>query len=220
VLACRKCDPSRTHNGAPKALLFDLGGVLLEIDFAAALRSWAAYSELPFEELTRRFRFDLAYERHERGEVSASEYFSHVAEKLRLSATREQIEIGWNSIFVGEIATTRLWVERARKQLPCYALTNTNASHMAKWSRLYPGVASAFDKLYASHEIGLRKPDREAFEFICRDTGLEPSAILFFDDLPDNVHAATAAGLQGVVVRSPKDVASSLMAMGISDSEG
>lgn len=207
------------HNQAPKALLFDLGGVLVDIDFARALRSWAAFSDLPFHELERRYQFDVPYERHERGEISAGEYFLHIAETLRLSATQEQVEIGWNSIFVGEMVTTRLLVERARRKLPCYAFTNTNASHMAEWSKLYPGVVSAFDELYASHEMGLRKPDRKAFEYICRDTGLEPSAILFFDDLADNVHAATAAGFQGVLVRSPEDVASSLMAMGITGSD-
>ena len=207
------------HIQAPQALLFDLGGVLVDIDFTGALRSWAAHSKLPFDELKRKYQFDSAYERHERGEISASEYFSHIAEVLELSATPAQVESGWNAIFMGEITTTRLLVEQARRQLPCYAFTNTNASHMANWSRLYPGVVSAFDKVYASHEIGLRKPERAAFEYICRDTALAPSSILFFDDLLDNVHAATAAGLQGVLVRSPDDVAAALRALGIATSE-
>ena len=203
------------HLHAPKALLFDLGGVLVDIDFTRALRSWAAHSKLPFDELKRKYQFDPAYECHERGEISASEYLSHIAETLELSASPEQVEIGWNAIFRGEITTTRLLVERVRQHIPCYAFTNTNASHMATWSKLYPGVVSAFSKVYASHEIGLRKPDASAFEYICRDTGIAPSEFLFFDDLLENVHAASEAGLQGVLVRSPEDIAASLQAFGI-----
>ncbi|MEO7850909.1 MAG: HAD family phosphatase [Rubrivivax sp.] len=195
--------------------MFDLGGVLVDIDFTCALRSWAAHSPLPFDEIKRRYQFDHAYERHERGEISAGDYFSHIAHTLELSASEQQVEFGWNAIFTGEITTTRLLVEQARRQIPCYAFTNTTASHMATWSRLYPRVVPAFDRVYASHEIGVRKPDGIAFEYICRDTGIEPSAFLFFDDLPANVHAATAAGLQAVLVRSPEDAAVSLRALGI-----
>lgn len=195
--------------------MFDLGGVLVDIDFTCALRCWAAHSKLPFDELKRRYQFDHAYERHERGEISAGDYFSHVAQTLELSASHQQVELGWNAIFIGEITATRLLVEQARRQVPCYAFTNTNASHMATWSKLYPRIVPAFDKVYASHEIGVRKPDGPAFEYVCRDTGIEPSAFLFFDDLPANVHAATAAGLQAVLVRSPQDVAASLRALGI-----
>ena len=203
------------HLHAPKALLFDLGGVLVDIDFTRALRSWSAHSKLPLDQLERKYQFDHAYECHERGEISATEYFSHVAEELELSASPEQIEIGWNSIFRGEITTTRLLVERVRQHIPCYAFTNTNASHMATWSTLFPGVVSAFNKVYASHEIGLRKPEAAAFDYICRETGIAASEFLFFDDLLDNVQAANAAGLQGVLVRSPEDIAASLRALGI-----
>src|SRR5262249_42098969 len=93
---------------------------------------------------------------------------------------------------------------------PCYAFTNTNATHMDAWSALYPAVLHAFDRVFASHEIGLRKPERAAFEHVCSELGLAPASILFFDDLPENVHGARAAGLEAILVRSPADVAAAL----------
>jgi putative hydrolase of the HAD superfamily len=198
----------------PQALLFDFGGVLADIDFTRALRAWAAYSPMPFEELRTRFRFDEHYERHERGEIDAHAYFDHLASTLQLAASREEIESGWNSIFVAEITQTRLLVQAARKALPCYALTNTNASHMACWTKAFPEVAGAFDRIFASHEIGLRKPERAAFEYVCRATGRAAPSIVFFDDLAENVLAASEAGLEAVLVRSPEDVAASLRDLG------
>ncbi len=194
----------------PEALLFDLGGVLLDIDFDRALSVWARYSALSMAELRKSFTQDQHYERHERGEIEAEEYFDHLAKTLKLTASREQIEHGWNAIFVGEILRTRVLIESMKGILPCYAFTNTNASHMATWSKLYPDVVAAFDRIFASHELGLRKPERAAFDQIRHLTGASAAAIIFFDDLTENIQAAQEAGLQGVLVRSPEDVASVL----------
>lgn len=195
---------------AVQALLFDLGGVLMEVDFNRALAAWSRYSALPLASLKQAFSFDQQYERHERGEIEAVEYFAHLASVLQLSATPEEIERGWNAIFGGEIAATRKLVETARRSLPCFAFSNTNASHMACWSARFPGVVAAFDKIFASHEIGLRKPERAAFDHICSATGFSARAIMFFDDVAENVDAATDAGLVSVLVRSPEDVARAL----------
>ena len=204
----------------PAALLFDLGGVLVDIDFGRALAAWAPYSALSPEELRSSFKLDHQYERHERGEIAATEYFAHLARTLRLDASHDQIEAGWNSIFVGEFVRTRELVESLRGAVPCYAFTNTNASHMSAWSRLYPGVVGAFDHIFASHQMGLRKPERAAFDKICALTGIEAASFVFFDDLAENVRAAEDAGLRGVLVSSPEDVAAALRALGYAPAQG
>ena len=197
-----------------EALLFDLGGVLVEIDFERAIAAWAPYSPLPPDVLRKLFRHDVYYERHERGEINELEYFAHLATTLRLDASIEQIEYGWNSIFAGEITQTRELVESMRGVVPCYAFTNTNASHMATWSSMFPRVVGAFDRVFTSHQLGLRKPERAAFDKICSLTGTPAPAMVFFDDLAENVEAALDAGLQGVLVRSPGDVAAALRSRG------
>ena len=201
-----------TH--APEALLFDLGGVLIDIDFHRAIAAWTPYSALAPDVLLQSFKHDLQYERHERGEITAAQYFDHLATALQLDASAEQIEAGWNAIFIGEILQTRQWVESLKGVLPCYAFTNTNASHMARWSRAFPRVVHAFDRIFASHQLGLRKPERAAFERVCALIGKDAGTVLFFDDIADNVRAAQDAGLQGVQVRSPDDVAAALQSLG------
>lgn len=197
-----------------EALLFDLGGVLIEIDFDRAIAAWAPYSTLPPDVLRKRFKPDTEYERHERGEISASEYFRHLATTLQLDATVEQIEHGWNAIFVGEIAPTRKLIDSVRRVVPCYAFTNTNASHMATWSSLFPRVVRAFDRVFTSHQLGLRKPERAAFDRICALTNTPAESFVFFDDLAENVQAARDAGLQAVLVKSSEDVVAALQSRG------
>lgn len=203
----------------PRILLFDLGGVLVDIDFDRALRAWQPLSRLSFEELKRRFRFDEAYERHERGEITAPEYFDHLAALLELDADHPRIEQGWNSIFISEIGETIAAIRAARARLPCYAFTNTNAAHRAYWSRMFPAVSSSLDGIFASYEIGLRKPEQRAFAHVGRALGVPLASIMFFDDSPENVEGAARAGLQAVHVRSPADVAAALRAIGCNPSQ-
>jgi glucose-1-phosphatase len=197
---------------AKRALLFDLGGVVIEIDFGRASLHWAAHSDLSLDELRRTFRFDLAYEKHERGEIEAQEYFAHLRKTLKLTGTDAQIAEGWNSIFIAEIPETVAMVERARKVLPCYGFSNTNPTHQAHWEAAFPRAASAFDRIFVSWELGLRKPERAAFEAVCDAMGVKPARVLFFDDTPENVEGARAAGLEAVLVTSPADVLRSLPA--------
>ena len=200
---------------SPQILLFDLGNVLIDIDLNLVFAAWAPYSRLSHEQLRQTFRVDLPYQRHERGEITADAYFAHVAETLQLDATPAQIEAGWNAIFKGEISATRELVSRLRRHIPCHAFSNTNASHMACLTRLYPALAEALDTIFTSHEIGLRKPERAAFDHICQALDMPPHAILSFDDLPENVEAACAAGLRGVLVRAPDDIVAALAAHGV-----
>lgn len=191
---------------APQALLFDLGGVVIDIDFDRALRAWQVYSRLSLDEIRQRFRFDAQYEQFERGQMDAKAYMDHLASILELQATHAQVLAAWNSIFVGEIADTVEAIGALPSHLPCYAFSNTNAAHHTVWSARYAAPLQSFRRVFCSHEMGLRKPERQAFDQVVRSIGVAPSAIMFFDDLQANVEGARAAGLQAVHVGSPADV--------------
>ena len=207
------------HSGPPvaavRALLFDLGGVIIDIDFDRAIAQWATMSALSRDEIKRRFWFDEPYQLHERGKLPAAEYFTHLRASLLLRGETEQIVKGWNSIFVSEIEETRRVVETARKTLPCYAFTNSNPTHQAAWTSRFPLVVACFDHVFVSSDIGLRKPDREAFRHISETLAVPAGSIMFFDDLRENVDGASAAGLQAVHVRGPGDVLAAVRAIGI-----
>jgi putative hydrolase of the HAD superfamily len=197
------------------ALLFDLGGVLIDIDFERALLRWSNQSHLPVTELRRRFSMDEAYQQHERGEIPANEYFAHLRQILELDASDTDIERGWNDIFVGEIATTISYVASVKTKLPCYLFSNTNPTHQVFWSNNFPTAIESFQRIFVSSELGLRKPDPQAFEAIATETGFRLDETLFFDDSEENVTAARRTGMPSVLVRDHSDVAIALTSIGV-----
>lgn len=203
--------------GAVRALLFDLGGVVLDVDFDRALAAWAPHSRLPPERLRVRFRFDEPYQRHETGHLHEDGYFAHLRQALALDCDAETVRAGFNAVLVGEIEETVRMLHALQGRVPCHAISNTNAAHLAQVARAFPRLLPLFTRVFASHEIGLRKPHPGVFEHVLREIGLPAAQVLLFDDLEPNVTAARALGLQAVQVRSPADVREALVLRGLID---
>jgi len=197
-----------------EGLLFDLGGVVIEIDFDHALHSWDQWTLLSIEEMRDRFKMDEAYERHERGEIEASEYFTHLRNVLELEASDSEIESGWNAIFLDEIVESVNYIRAVNNDLPCFAFTNSNPTHQTSWMSAFPRVVESFHKIFVSSELGLRKPERKAFKAISDATGISLDAMLFFDDTEENVKGAQAAGMHAVHVKGHTDVEQALSKIG------
>ena len=197
------------------ALLFDLGGVIIDIDFSRAIRRWSEFSRLSFAELENLFSMDDAFQRHERGEIECREYFAHLRDLLELEASDDEIEQGWNAIFVDQIEATVEYIAAVRDHLPCYAFTNSNATHQGYWTERFAPAIGVFEEVFVSSEMGLRKPERAAFAAISAATGKRLEEILFFDDNEENVTGARLAGMQAVHVSSHMDVEQALADIGV-----
>jgi putative hydrolase of the HAD superfamily len=202
---------------ATRAVLFDLGGVLLDIDFGRAIAAWADHSRLPPEQMRASFRFDEPFHRHETGHLDNAGFFAHLRQALSLQCGLAEVEAGFNRILIGEIEETVRLLEAVRARVPCYAISNTNPAHIAHIERAFPQFLQRFTRVFASHEIGHRKPHAAAFEHVLRAIGVPPPEVLLFDDLAANVEAARALGLQAVLVRSPADVREALVQRGLVD---
>lgn len=207
--------PAAIAPGAVRALLFDLGGVVLDVDFERALAAWAPHSRLPPERLRERFAFDEPYQRHETGHLHEDGYFDHLRQALALECDAGTVRAGFNAVLVGEIEETVDMLQALQGRVPCHAISNTNAAHLAQIARAFPRLLPLFTRVFASHAIGHRKPHAGAFEHVLRAIGLPPAQVLLFDDLAPNVEAARALGLQAVQVRSPADVREALRLRGL-----
>jgi len=188
------------------ALLFDLGGVVMALDWERCFASWARDSGRGIDEIRRRHRFDSAYERHECGGISEREFYASLRKTLGVELTDAQLAAGWCSIFAGEIPETVALLRRLEGRVPLYAFSNTNPEHQRAWSRQFEEALRPFRKVFTSCELGVRKPGRAAFEKVSREIGVPLERILFFDDTLENVDGARRAGLQAVHVKSPQDV--------------
>jgi glucose-1-phosphatase len=207
--------PSPLSPGAADALLFDLGRVVLDIDFSRAIGCWAAHAGCEPSEILARYVRDDSYRHHETGRISDADYFESLRASLGISITDAQFLEGWNAIFAGEMPGIAELLERAANHLPLYAFSNTNRPHVEHFSQAHADVLGHFREIYLSSTIGLRKPDQAAYDHVVGAIGVPASRILFFDDLAENIEGARACGLLAVHVTSSADVADALEALGI-----
>ena len=197
------------------ALLFDLGGVVIQIDFARAVRAWADAAGVPAAELSKRFSLDAGYEAHERGELDPAAYCAHLRRTLGLDLADEPLLAGWNEIFVGEVPEVGPLLASLARSFPLYAFSNTNTAHRTFWQARYAGILAPFSQVFCSCDLGLRKPTGDAYLEVCRRIGKMPARILFLDDVLENVRGAREAGLRAHQVNSATDIRAALRLEGI-----
>jgi putative hydrolase of the HAD superfamily len=201
--------------GVADALLFDLGRVVLDIDFNKTLDCWAGHAGCEPDDIVARFVRGNAYHRHERGEISDAEFFASLRASLGIGLSDAQFLEGWNALFAGEMPGIGPLLARAARRVPLYAFSNTNGAHVEHFTQIYGEVLGHFREMFLSSTIGLRKPDAAAYDHVVKAIGVPASRIVFFDDLAENIEGARARGLTAVHVTSPADVARALAALGI-----
>lgn len=204
-----------SRGAAIEALLFDLGNVLIDVDFRRAFAEWAKAANIAEERVAARFEPDEAYCAHERGELSEAQYFASLRRSLGIDLSDGQFLSGWNAIFGGPIEGMESLVRGLSRRLPVYVFSNTNKAHRMHWEPRYRALLAPIREVICSCDIGCRKPDAAAFIKVAQLMGAAPSRIGFFDDLEENVAGARAAGLHAFRVRSAAEVSNALRRLGI-----
>lgn len=189
------------------ALVFDLGGVLVDVDFRRALERWATASNVPVAAIASRFRRDEAYCAHERGEMDERRYFAHLRSALGIAIADDDILAGWNAALGEPLAGIEPIVRRLAGEFPLYVFSNTNPAHIAHFAPRYRSLLSHFHRTIASCEIGSRKPEPAAFLAVAKLIGAAPGRLAFFDDLEENVAGARRARWQAYRVSRPAQIA-------------
>jgi HAD superfamily hydrolase (TIGR01509 family) len=193
-------------------LLFDLGGVVIELGGMPIWQEWTA--EPDERAVWERWLRSTAVRRFESGRARPAEFADEIVREFALRVTPQEFLAHFEQWpqrpFPG--ALELLTELRPRFRLGC--LSNCNELH---WPRFLGemGLDAAFDRHFSSHELGLLKPDLEVFDRVVADLGCEPERILFLDDNAINVEAARSAGLQGERVQGPEGVRESLRSRGL-----
>ncbi|MGX8941131.1 glucose-1-phosphatase [Symbiopectobacterium sp. Eva_TO] len=181
--------------------IFDLGNVVIDIDFNRVLGVWSKLSGVPLATLKERFTMDEVFELHERGEISDEEFGARLSQEMGMLLSYEQFTAGWQAIFVALRPEVLDVMQQLRQQgHRAVILSNTNRLHCAHWPALFPEVAEAADYLYLSQDIGMRKPEARIYQYVLTQEQATPAQTVFFDDNEQNIAAAQALGIRSILV--------------------
>nr|WP_262921632.1 HAD family phosphatase [Pontibacter ruber] len=192
-----------------KNIIFDLGGVIINLDYDKSIREMQKYSRsgspIQFTQRAQSRLFDL----YETGNSTCEEFRDSLRREYDLEATDEQIDDAWNAMLL-DIPKERIDLLRELgKQYRIFLLSNTNAIHLKRFNEIVahsftiPSLDSLFEQTYYSHLVGLRKPDAAIFEQILDENGLQKEETLFIDDSIQHVESARNLGLQTLHLQPP-----------------
>lgn len=181
--------------------IFDMGNVIIDIDFNRVFDKWSELSGTPSEEIKSRFTFGNIFQLHECGKISDIEFAELLCEEMGITLSFEDFAEGWHAIFISLRPEVIDIMERLREQgHRVVVLSNTNRLHLDYWPEHYPEIAASSDFLYLSQDLGMRKPDPEIFKYVLQSEEFEAADAVFFDDVEENVKAAQALGIHSIHV--------------------
>jgi len=136
------------------ALLFDLGRVVIDIDFNRAFSRWAAHARCDQKLIKERFRHDIAYKRHERGEIDSEEFFANLRASLGIDISDSQLLDGWNSILVGEMLGVSELLAKAAGSFPCTPLPIPTANTNSTGQSSFPAFSAISKRSTCRRRLG------------------------------------------------------------------
>jgi FMN phosphatase YigB (HAD superfamily) len=197
-----------------KALLFDLGNVIVAFDFRRGYRAIEGYSPYSAEEIPKRISSSGLVPPYERGEISSEEFFRRLSELLSLRVSYEQFCDLWSTIFLPEPLLAEPLLAGLRRRYRMVLLSNTNDIHFRKIRRTYP-VVGQFDAHVLSYEVGAMKPSERIYEEAIRQAGCRPEECFYTDDVAEFVEGGRRQGLDAVQFRGAEALEEELRQRGV-----
>ena len=182
-------------------IIFDFGGVLFEIDYDLPAIAFEKLGFGDFKSFYTQAAQNPMFDLLETGKIENDKFLDFLNEFVP-EASREQVLHAWNVILLRIMPNEVECVHKIRQSgIRTFLLSNTNAIHVAEFEQMIANTMdfelfkSAFDKIYYSNAIGIKKPHPETFLQVCEWNGLNPAETLFIDDSAQHVEGALLAGL-------------------------
>jgi glucose-1-phosphatase len=188
-----------------KHIIFDLGGVLLNLDYQLTERAFIDLGVANFHELYSQARQSSFFDDWETGKITREEFVKGLQETCSLQLTDEQVCAAWNAMLL-DIPIRRLQLlQQLRLYYDLVLLSNTNEVHEEAFTKLIKdtngqNLAAFFDRVYYSHRIGMRKPSPEVFKYVLEENGFKAEDTLFIDDSPQHIEAARTLGMKTILL--------------------
>jgi len=185
-------------------IIFDLGGVLLNIDYQRTEEAFIASGITNFGHLYSQLKQSPLFDDWEMGKISRADFIARLQDIAPGKLTEEQIVKAWDAMLLDFPLRRLQLLQQLRLHYDLFLLSNTNEIHEVAFNKILmdshsiPNIGVFFDKVYFSHHVGLRKPMPEIFEKVLNENSLEPGHTLFIDDSHQHIVSADKLGIQTI----------------------
>ncbi len=197
-----------------KNIIFDLGGVLLNLDAGATKKAFEDLGLIGFDKHFTFAQQSGIFDAFDCGNISENDFRLHLKSFLPDTVTDNQIDSAWNAMLLNLPKERLDLLKSLGKKYRLFLLSNTNEIHIAAFSKYlkreygFSDFSDYFEHWYYSCRIGKRKPHQEIFEFVLAENGLIPEETLFIDDSLQHVEGARKVGLHAYRLLSNQDIIS------------
>jgi len=194
-----------------KNIIFDLGGVLLNINPLLSLLELERLSGIPSDELILKLGSAKIFEKFDTGSLDPAQFGRELCRIMNSETSDAEIERIWNLLILDFPWPRVKLLQQLRKNYRVYLLSNTNVMHIRKYTREFfenngfP-MADLFDQVFYSCDIGIHKPDEGIYTHVLHSADLLPAETLFIDDSLANIKAAIKLGIAGIQIRDGHEV--------------
>ncbi|MBY0504242.1 MAG: HAD family phosphatase [Bryobacteraceae bacterium] len=197
-----------------KTIIFDLGNVIVPLDFPAGYQAWSEATGLAPAEIQRRLSSVDLYRAYEAGEMSTPVFQEAMQGLFGIEVSESRFMDLWSSIFAVPTLVDAQTLIGLKQRYRLVLLSNTNDLHFRFIRRNYP-VAELFDAYVLSYEVGLMKPEPGIYRAAIEASRCAASECFFTDDLAANIEAARLAGMDGEVFTDEGSLLGQLRARGV-----
>ena len=197
-----------------KNIIFDFGGVILNIDYKLTEAAFAKLGLTDFEKIYSQATQKELFDALEKGLITPDTFRKEIREFLRGDITDEQIDGAWNAMLLDLPEERVTLLEKLKTKYRIFLLSNTNEIHFDSFSAYMKNkfnrniFGEVFESAYLSHRLKMRKPDAEIFEFVLRENNLKNSETLFIDDSIQHIEGANRLGINTIFLKKGETILS------------
>lgn len=198
-----------------KTIIFDLGGVILDLNFAGVVKQFAKLGLPNFDSYFNLDQQGQLFQEQELGHISTEQFCQHIRqlapEKARPNLTNQQITQAWNTILTPFVPERMQLLGKLAQTHQIFLFSNTNEMHAkffetACLATMGKPITAYFKQIFYSHQLHQRKPNVSAFQAVIQQAQIDPTDALFIDDNAENIKGAKSAGLKTYHLRAPQTI--------------
>jgi putative hydrolase of the HAD superfamily len=198
--------------GQIKNIIFDLGGVIINLDIPKTISEFNKLSNQPFESIYNQLQQTPVFDLFDKGQITEKDFFVELKKALQNDVTDEELLFAWNAMLLDFPKHRLELLSKLKPNYRLFLLSNTNESHVLEFEKTlfashgYQNLEPFFEKVYYSCRMNQRKPNAEIFESVLNENNLIAEETLFIDDSPQHVEGALTLGVKAMLLEKNNEV--------------